>query len=582
MPSLPPQLLRSFPYARRAGAAVAQRGCAYYSEGRVVELDLRDDQTAVCQVEGNTGEYEVQIRAVAGKDGLTFDCDCPHADDGNFCKHMVAAGLELADYLAEEADAGDDFNEPKVYSAPARLPARPAPARRKPWQAKLDLTLQAGPYRATVSQSARYVGVVLLERSINSIYSYSYSYYNYRLPLGRGHSYTLTPYVFKAAEWPALAGKTNRGPAAINALLETDRKWFRAGHPLTRAAAPADFLNLALEAAAFLNLLARQKKSYYDQDADQLPVFLALLAKLDLPLFKGNTRDRRLEGRLRLLPDPLDLTVDLRAAKAGLSLVPGIEAAGQFRPIKPPVITLSDDPAWILQDGVIAELKNPEGLTLLAALPLTIPAGEADVFRADYLVRLAQTLPLREGLVHWRDLRTEPVPRLYLRDDRESGLCAELRFGYGGHELPAAKAAPPLSIVAVPDTWDLVRVQRDSEKETAILDSLAGPAYGLKRRAAKTFGTHALRAKVHPFDFLLYCVPRLAQAGFEVYGEESLKVGRLNRNPPKLQVTISSGIDWFDLKLVVKYGDQQVSLPAIRQALQRGERFVKLADGSVG
>ena len=582
MPILTSQLLRNFPYTRRAGAAVAQRGRAYQAEGRITEIDLRNDRIAVCQVEGDSGDYEVQVRAVAGKDGLAFTCDCPHADDGNFCKHMVAAGLELAEYLDEEAEGRDEIEDLRAFRAPDRQPARPAPVRRKPWQAKLDLTLTGGPYRDPVSPAARYVGVVLLEREVTPAYNY-YPYYRYQRPAGNNPTYKLVPYVLPAAEWPALAGgAAEHGPTAINALLKADRKWFRFGHRPSRIMAPGDFLNLAPGAAAFLNLLIKQPQTYPDQGADQLPALLTLLAKLDLPLFKGSARNRRLEHPLRFWPDPVAITVDLRAAKAGLSLVPGIEAAGEFQPLEPPVVTLSEHPAWILHAGVIAELKDPAARTLLAAFPLKVPAGEADAFRDDYLAQLAQTLPLREGLVHWRDLRTDPIPRLYLRDDRASGLCAELRFGYGDHELPAAKMAPAQSIVAVPDTWDLVRVQRDPEKETALLDSLAGPAYGLKRRAAETYGTHALRAKVLPFDFLLQHVPRLAQAGFEVYGEESLKVGKLNRNPPRLQVTISSGLDWFDLKMTVEYGDQQVSLQAIRQALQRGERFVKLADGSVG
>ena len=80
----------------------------------------------------------------------------------------------------------------------------------------------------------------------------------------------------------------------------------------------------------------------------------------------------------------------------------------------------------------------------------------------------------------------------------------------------------------------------------------------------------------------MYSVPELTRAGFEIYGEEQLKAGRINRAQPTMRVHITSGIDWFDLKAVVEFGDQQLSLQDLRKAMKRGERYVKLADGSVG
>ncbi len=80
----------------------------------------------------------------------------------------------------------------------------------------------------------------------------------------------------------------------------------------------------------------------------------------------------------------------------------------------------------------------------------------------------------------------------------------------------------------------------------------------------------------------MYSIPELTKAGFEIYGEETLKTGRINRATPTLRVHITSGIDWFDLKTVVEFGDQQISLHDLRKAMKRGERYVKLADGSIG
>ena len=47
-------------------------------------------------------------------------------------------------------------------------------------------------------------------------------------------------------------------------------------------------------------------------------------------------------------------------------------------------------------------------------------------------------------------------------------------------------------------------------------------------------------------------------------------------------MSITSGIDWFDLKTTVQFGEQQIGFHDVRKALRRGERYIKLADGSVG
>jgi non-specific serine/threonine protein kinase len=572
MPSLTPQLLQNFPYTRQVDARVLQRGRAYFKDARVREVDLLDDRTAVCQVMGDSGNYQVGIQAVSGQPGLAFSCDCPYADEGYFCKHMVAAALELTSFLEEES-LDEEIEEP-VTRQPV---ARPMPKAAHDWQYKLGEALDSGRQRSNTSRMARYVGLVILERL--DYYGYGYSY-------GPGASapYTLTPYIVQAADWPALAvSETDLDRLAINALLETDRKWARAGKALSRTLDAGSCLNLNAEAVAFLNVLVNFKSNYYGYGRDNLPMLLSLLSKLELPVFKGSSSSGKMERRLHIIAGPVDLGVDLRVTGDRVSLSPGIERDGQFSPIESPTITLSQHPAWVLAGDAIIQLSEPQMLATLGTLPIHIPAAEVDAFREDYLARLAQTLPLREGLIRWQDMQAEPMPRLYLCDDRENRLRVELRFDYGGHEVPAAKTAQPVTVVSIPDTWDLVRVHRQGECEAAWLETLADPAHGLKRGSSRQpYGTYVLRARVHPFDFLLDSVPRLAQAGFEIYGEETLKVGKVNRSTPVLRVAISSGIDWFDLKTVVEFGDQQISLRAVRQALQRGQRFIKLADGSAG
>ena len=81
---------------RLAGATSFRRGEEYFAAGAVGRLRVTDDLIKA-RVEG-TETYRVELRDERG--ALAYDCTCPHAADGNFCKHCVAVGLA---WLAEPA-----------------------------------------------------------------------------------------------------------------------------------------------------------------------------------------------------------------------------------------------------------------------------------------------------------------------------------------------------------------------------------------------------------------------------------------------------------------------------------------------
>jgi len=66
---------------------ILARGQSYFDEGRVSDLERTEDgYTAI--VDG-TEEYEVEI-LLRGDSIEDMFCDCPYAEDGNYCKHMAA------------------------------------------------------------------------------------------------------------------------------------------------------------------------------------------------------------------------------------------------------------------------------------------------------------------------------------------------------------------------------------------------------------------------------------------------------------------------------------------------------------
>ncbi len=562
MPILTSQLLDTFPYSRYAGAKTIQRGREYYKDDRVLEIDLETPSRAVCLVDGDYGQYTVEIEA-ARNGRLTFRCDCPYADEGNFCKHMIAAALEVSDYLKEEGD--EEFIE--LNPVPQAKPS-------DNWENKLNQSLALLPRPAAGgNRMNRYAVALVLTRSRSSFYSSDASY-----------TYAIQPVVVKETDFHPLQEVSEFDPQRVNRLLESDTAWIKRGESYFQSLNPKGSLNVSPEAIAFISLV-RNIGSIYGSVSGHLNNYLSMIARLDIPVFLGNTGyNARVERRLHVLPRPVEIQIGMSLDKKQLTLQAGFEQDGTFRPIKTKIEILANDPAWALMDDTIAQIANSRILEILSAFPIEIPASQVESFREGYFARIARTLPLKSDLITWRDIQTDPVPRLYLHDDnKDKTLRADLRFGYADYEVAATKSGDMQSIETIPDSWELVRIHRQPEREHHFYQLLTDPNFRLKRAdSTHPFGTFELRARAHPFDFLLHSIPLLTQAGFEIYGEENLKLGKVNRATPTLRVNVTSGIDWFDLKTVVAFGDQQISFHDVRKALKRGERYIKLADGSVG
>jgi len=74
---------------RLAGERSYQRGTEYYLDGCGETLEeVADGIRAVVR-----GTHDYRVELTSGKGVLDYACQCPHAGDGAFCKHCVAAAL---------------------------------------------------------------------------------------------------------------------------------------------------------------------------------------------------------------------------------------------------------------------------------------------------------------------------------------------------------------------------------------------------------------------------------------------------------------------------------------------------------
>jgi non-specific serine/threonine protein kinase len=562
MLTLTAQQLNAFPYSRYADAQTLQRGRNFFEEGRVWSVEMQGLSKAVCSIYGDTGDYLVEIQADPKTGKLSFECDCPYAEEGHFCKHKVAAGLELSVYLegiTEEEELTDvDRDDRPILQQPSSLSLNS-------WRNKIESLIVQAPSSAPSSTRAQPYAAVFLIWKSESYYQELYSY---------------APCILKAKDWYPLQSLEHGDKQIVENLLDQNDEWLQRIQEINGNVNPAGCLNLTPEALSLLKTFHQYTRFF--GSASALVAFFPMLAQLEIPFFLLNKSKKTVLSRLRILPNPVNIQAVFTREAGNLVLSAGI-AGEPFAPGEHKVQILSHNPPWLLMDNVIFSLPDASQVSLLSSFPISIPETEADLFRERYLPRVAELLPIQGDLIHWSDIHADPIPRLYLHDDQDNLLRADLHFGYGDYELAATKSDRTQSIEPVPDSWDLIRVHRQPAHEQHFYQLLSDPNSRLKRsNASQPYGTFELRARAHPFDFLLRSIPFLTQAGFEIYGEDNLRLGKINRATPALRVNITSGIDWFDLKTVVEFGDQTISLQEVRKALKHGEHYVKLADGSVG
>ncbi len=579
---------------RAAGSKIFDRGLMYYHQRRV-SVETVEEDYATCLVRGSSDDYEVVIE-IEGNE-LFFSCECPYADGGVICKHEVAAALALRDYL-------------RTHVPPN-------------WRNQLVRIMQGTP-----SSQHAIPQPYLLLFSLHSLYEYGNS------------SWKLTPYMlpYKAIPEEAQALVSSLSPARLGELVLSIPDLTMSLKAPYNYLNPISCINASRHVIAMANYLI-DKSKYYTY-APVAGSDLAMLSGLDITLFSGS-QAIPVQRVLEFLPERGQVSLNAERIPEGTRLQLSVKAGDRSLTIKKgETLLVARNPTWLLTDQYLWELEGdfPDNLLLglLETPALSIPKKDEAEFLEKFYLPLAKVLPIQGDAVTWQDIKTAPVKRLYLSDgisarywhaDEEQdttseqdsnigqfspaeqrmnpthrpedkrrkipdpngnssmggGLQAQLRFGYGDFEVPYQSGLPTQYIHSLPDSWTLVRISRDVAYERQAFEALASAEIGLKRAPSPTpAGFFLLRAKTHPVDFLMRHVPRLLSQGFEIYGEEKLKVGRVNRNTPTISFNVSSGIDWFDVKAVVTFGDLEVSFKDIRRALRKKERYIKLADGTIG
>ena len=173
-----------------------------------------------------------------------------------------------------------------------------------------------------------------------------------------------------------------------------------------------------------------------------------------------------------------------------------------------------------------------------------------------------------------RTIEDKPQPRITVSTaDREhhshtgGGLIGELSFEYQDQVV----TGPADNSGTFVEEENLV-VLRNRQEEQKALEQLQ--ALGFRHVYEYRSGSKVLKLAVRRLPGV---VDQLLKDGWQVEAE-----GKLLRRAAGFNFQVVSGIDWFEIRGAVRFGDTELSLPELLKALRKGGNTVRLGDGSFG
>ena len=556
-------------------ADIRMRGHGYYLR-RLVRIEHGSAQRVEAVVRGSRA-YDVEMEWAKGD--LSLYCTCPYFDTVGPCKHLWATVLaaESKKYLAKVGSIQnviqvglDDLDDESDEELPAPVPAREVP---KP-------KLVEAPKPTVPPMSARWK--TQIAKLANSPGEF--------VPSGN--------------EWPAkreilyvveMNNSAAQGKTVLS-LCVRERKTngeFGPLKALNLLAARIQSLPLA-EDREILAAISGGREYYSFGGASgshygQIPVTSLIEHPLAGRLIPMVARTGRCFGRENSMSDHLTpftwdegepWQFELKLSDAGKGkkkvwFVDGVlRREQQIMAVAEP--TLVTRGGLVFTNGLLAPLAADVRFDWLMQFRQSgrIEAPAEDI---DELVSTLLCTPGMPRVEIPEPLRCEEVtiaPRPYLRIRADDGrydktrLAAELSFEYEGRLVPAMEKSSGFF-----DAAGRRIVRRDEGAEEAALQLLA--EVGVKLRAASYYET------VPGWDLAAAKLPgvvrTLVEAGWHLDAD-----GKVFRRPGEFRMAVSSGVDWFELHGGVEYGEISAQLPELLEALRRGEKMVKLDDGTYG
>ena len=512
--------------------AVRKRGEDYAARGRVKIISCSGEQ-AMAVVTG-TRDYHVYLFSSRKTTDCSVFCTCPYFEAGNMCKHIWAA-LRTIEYALPESEYApgngtNSKNDPEggetgwenMFSDSFWKSDIGTP----PWKHDSHNFLIC--YELDITPGGAEISVVERYRRKDGA-------------LGRKRKLQAS-----TVEHRGLPKTDQTIIAILDNVAHREPQGYRSTFPL------------------YVKNMERFRLESRDMD-----LLLPLLAETGRCMVRHHSKG--IVASPLKLEDPMDagllFEVEHLAEKDTLNILPRIvfPTAGDPEPLGSISLFFHTTPLFLIRQEHLYRLKGPT----VSWVKTVIDSGAPEVPARDIkkLYARIMTLPgkpeirLPEPLLPKKisDVRPTPLLVLDLSGDTVTGT---LFLEYEGFEIDWSD--PRQSIMDV-DKW--TQVERNPAAEEDMVQTLVCSGFREEKRLFQVESANAAPA-----------ITSLVEKGWRVEGEGRRPV----RGGRVLKMTVSSGIDWFDLEGEISFGSESISLPRAVRAFLRGSRTIRLGDGSIG
>ena len=136
-------------------------------------------------------------------------------------------------------------------------------------------------------------------------------------------------------------------------------------------------------------------------------------------------------------------------------------------------------------------------------------------------------------------------------------------------------------VIIVPEGDKILLVHRNKESEGKFISKLEA----LHSQFIRPQDGNSLVLKgadVLKNNWFFLFIDAMKEMKVQVFGFEALKNFKFNTAKPSTHIHVSSGLDWFDARVELSFGDQKIGIADIKKALANKQSFVQLNDGTLG
>ncbi len=331
------------------------------------------------------------------------------------------------------------------------------------------------------------------------------------------------------------------------------------------------------------------------QDDEELPADTkALIIEYMLPKLKKLFREHEGRTPFYILPKQKSfITANLRPVKVSNDFLKpafyvkpsddaiDIESVARVNEL---VIEMQDNewgPDWMMLYDDVLYLwdKEDDYEAMLDFMPkgnLTIGNEAWSNYLQKVLIPISRNYPVEFDKALITDVKEgDPEIRLQLQEKGDYLLFVPT-FSYKGYDIRFNDK----DNIIIPVADKVMMINRNKQAEMEFIRKLEGLHSNFMRPDGAALVLKGNDVLKNNWFFLF--VDAMREMEVPVTGFDVLKNFRFNTAKPNTKIRISSGVDWFDAKVDVVFGDQQVSIAEIKRALQNKQQFVQLNDGTLG